>query len=199
MIHLVDDDAAVTDSCRFLLEALGHTVQCWNNSQAFLTEASLYHEGIALLDMRMPGLDGHEIFLELRQRHSTLSVIFLTGHGDIQMAVDEMKWGAIDFLQKPVAKDRLMEAIERGYQHSRHLNEILRIKKLYQCLTVKEKQVAKLVVSGDMNKDIADKLSVSLRTVEVHRSRVMEKMDADSLASLVSQLDKLESINPIEA
>ncbi|TNV16834.1 response regulator transcription factor [Buttiauxella sp. B2] len=197
MIHLVDDDAAVTDSCRFLLEGLGYTVQCWNNSRIFLTEAAVHYQGVALLDMRMPGLDGHEIFQEMRNRDSTLAVIFLTGHGDIQMAVDEMKWGAVDFLQKPVAKEPLIEAIDRGYHYSRQLNAILQIQKKYHSLTLKEKQVAELVVRGGMNKDIADQLNVSLRTVEVHRSRVMEKMDVDSLATLVSQWDKLHTINVI--
>lgn len=197
MIHLVDDDSAVTDSCRFLLEGLGYAVRCWNNSHAFINEAALFYEGVALLDMRMPGLDGHDIFKEMRRRESSLGVIFLTGHGEIQMAVDEMKWGAVDFLQKPVAKEPLVEAIERGYLHSRHLNVILQIQKNYQSLTLKEKQVAGLVVSGGMNKDIADKLNVSLRTVEVHRSRVMEKMAVESLAALVSQWDKLHAIKVI--
>ncbi|ADO48404.1 tetrathionate respiration response regulator TtrR [[Enterobacter] lignolyticus] len=191
MIHLVDDDEAVTDACRFLLAAMGYEVQCWNNSGAFLAQAGLHQEGVALLDMRMPPPDGHAIFAHLRRERSTLAVVFLTGHGDVGMAVEEMKLGAVDFLQKPVAQEPLRAAIARGYQHSRQRLETAQVRQRYASLTAKEKQVAGLVVSGSMNKDIADKLSVSLRTVEVHRARVMDKMAAASLAVLVSQLDKL--------
>lgn len=191
MIHLVDDDAAVTDACRFLLAGMGYAVQCWNDSAAFLAQAGLFQEGVVLLDMRMPPPDGHAIFAHLRHARSTLAVVFLTGHGDVGMAVEEMKLGAVDFLQKPVAQAPLNAAITRGYQHSRQRVETAQIRQRYGTLTVKEKQVAALVVTGAMNKDIADKLNVSLRTVEVHRARVMEKMAAASLAVLVSLLDKL--------
>jgi two-component system response regulator TtrR len=191
MIYLVDDDEAVTDACRFLLAGMGYAVQCWNDSGAFLAQAALDQEGVVLLDMRMPPPDGHAVFAYLRGARSTLAVVFLTGHGDVPMAVGEMKLGAVDFLQKPVAQEPLSAAIERGYQHSRQLVDTAQIRQRYASLTAKEKQVAALVASGSMNKDIADKLSISLRTVEVHRARVMEKMSVVSLAMLVSQMDKL--------
>jgi len=118
MIHLVDDDEAVTSACSYLLESLGHSVRCWNRSEQFLHEAPLGTTGVALLDMRMPEMDGHALFQAMREANSTLAVIFLTGHGDVPMAVQEIQSGAVDFLQKPVAAGALKAAIEKGYAHS---------------------------------------------------------------------------------
>ncbi|MGL5601909.1 MAG: tetrathionate respiration response regulator TtrR [Silvania sp.] len=191
MIHLVDDDEAVTHACRYLLESLGHRVQCWNHSEQFLQDASLATTGIALLDMRMPGLDGHALFQAMREANSTLAVIFLTGHGDVPMAVKEIQSGAVDFLQKPVAITALKEAITRGYAHSAALVKSHDLKLRFARLTPKEQEVAHCVVAGLMNKDIAAKMNIALRTVEVHRSRVMEKMDAKSMAELVMQVNDL--------
>lgn len=191
MIHLVDDDEAVTDACRYLLESLGHRVQCWNHSEQFLQNASLAATGIALLDMRMPGLDGHALFQAMRDQHSTLAVIFLTGHGDVPMAVKEIQSGAVDFLQKPVAVTALKEAITRGYAHSAELTKTHDLQLRYARLTPKEREVAHCVAAGLMNKDIAAKMNIALRTVEVHRSRVMDKMDAKSMAELVMQVNDL--------
>lgn len=191
MIHLVDDDEAVTHACRYLLESLGHTVQCWNHSEQFLQDASLAATGIALLDMRMPGLDGHALFQAMREANSTLAVIFLTGHGDVPMAVKEIQSGAVDFLQKPVAVTALKEAITRGYAHSAALVKSHDLQLRFARLTPKEQEVAHCVVAGLMNKDIAAKMNIALRTVEVHRSRVMEKMDAKSMAELVMQVNGL--------
>lgn len=101
-IHLLDDDTAVTNACAFLLESLGYDVKCWTQGADFLAQASLYQAGVVLLDMRMPVLDGQGVHDALRQCGSTLAVVFLTGHGDVPMAVEQMKRGAVDFLQKPV-------------------------------------------------------------------------------------------------
>lgn len=113
MIHLVDDDEAVTNSCCFLLESQGYVVKCWNQSEQFLREAPLASVGIALLDMRMPGIDGHELFRLMREENSSLAVIFLTGHGDVPMAVKEIQCGAVDFLEKPIAATVLQLAIKK--------------------------------------------------------------------------------------
>lgn len=192
MIHLVDDDEAVTRSCSFLLESLGYTVQCWNQSERFLHEAALKDTGVVLLDMRMPDMDGHRLFQAMRHDNSTLAVIFLTGHGDIPMAVKEIQSGAVDFLQKPVALDDLKEAISKGYEHSERLAKIQELKQRYGQLTPKEKAVAHYVAAGMMNKDIASQMNIALRTVEVHRSRVMEKMDARTMAELIMQMNSID-------
>lgn len=190
MIHLVDDDEAVTSACCYLLESLGHSVQCWNRSGQFLREAPLGTTGVALLDMRMPEMDGHALFQAMREANSTLAVIFLTGHGDVPMAVQEIQSGAVDFLQKPVAAGALTAAIEKGYAHSAHLTQTNELRLRYATLTPKEKEVAHWVAAGLMNKDIALKMHIALRTVEVHRARVMEKMDAKSMAELVLQINR---------
>jgi len=190
MIHLVDDDEAVTSACYYLLESLGHSVQCWNRSEQFLREAPLGTTGVALLDMRMPEMDGHALFQAMREANSTLAVIFLTGHGDVPMAVQEIQSGAVDFLQKPVAAGALTAAIEKGYAHSVRLTQTNELRLRYATLTPKEKEVAHWVAAGLMNKDIALKMHIALRTVEVHRARVMEKMDAKSMAELVLQINR---------
>ncbi len=190
MIHLVDDDEAVTSACCYLLESLGHSVQCWNRSEQFLREAPLGTTGVALLDMRMPEMDGHALFQAMREANSTLAVIFLTGHGDVPMAVQEIQSGAVDFLQKPVAAGALTAAIEKGYAHSVRLTQTNELRLRYATLTPKEKEVAHWVAAGLMNKDIALKMHIALRTVEVHRARVMEKMDAKSMAELVLQINR---------
>lgn len=191
MIHLVDDDAAVTGACCYLLESLGHRVQCWNDSQDFLQHAPLGESGVALLDMRMPGLDGHGLFQAMRAANTTLAVIFLTGHGDVPMAVKEIQSGAVDFLQKPVAATALKEAIARGYAHSARLTQTAALRQRFARLTPKEQEVAHCVAAGLMNKDMAAKMNIALRTVEVHRARVMEKMHASSMAELVMQINEI--------
>ncbi|XXD09610.1 tetrathionate respiration response regulator TtrR [Klebsiella sp. R445] len=191
MIHLVDDDDAVTRSCCFLLESMGYTVQCWNHSEQFLQEAPLTTTGIALLDMRMPVMDGHSLFQAMREADSTLAVIFLTGHGDVPMAVKEIQLGAVDFLEKPVATPALQAAISKGYEHSARLTAMQTLKRRFDTLTAKEQEVARCVVAGLMNKDIATHMHIAVRTVEVHRSRVMEKMAARNMAEFIGQMRQL--------
>lgn len=191
MIHLVDDDDAVTHSCSFLLESMGYAVQCWNQSERFLREAPLTETGVALLDMRMPGMDGHALFQAMRESNSSLAVIFLTGHGDVPMAVKEIQYGAVDFLEKPVAAQTLKDAIVKGYAHSARLTDARQLKQRFDMLTSKEKAVARYVVAGLMNKDIASQMNIALRTVEVHRSRVMEKMAAKNMAEFIGQMNQI--------
>lgn len=166
-IHLLDDDTAVTNACAFLLESLGYDVKCWTQGADFLAQASLYQVGVVLLDMRMPVLDGQGVHDALRQCGSTLAVVFLTGHGDVPMAVEQMKRGAVDFLQKPVSVKPLQAALERA--------------------------LASLVAKGFMNREIAEAMNIAVRTVEVHRARVMEKMQAGSLAELIRRFEKMAS------
>lgn len=192
VIHLVDDDSAVTGACQFLLEGFGYAVQCWNDSETFLHQANLFEEGVALLDLRMPHLDGHSLYGELLARRSTLAVIFLTGHGDLSLAVEQMKRGAVDFLQKPVSADALIAAIERAQPTSVAACERRAVAARLSSLTPKERDIARLVVGGLMNREIAERLNVAVRTVEVHRARVMEKMEAANIADLVGKLKVMD-------
>ncbi|EPP9831339.1 tetrathionate respiration response regulator TtrR [Klebsiella pneumoniae] len=185
IIHLLDNDLRVTRACAFLLESLGYEVMCWAEGEMFLAQANLYQAGVVLLDMRMPGLDGRGVHEALRQSGSTLGVVFLTGHGDVPMAVEQMKQGAVDFLQKPVSVEPLQAALERALELSMEAVSRQRILGNYQQLTPKERELALLVVQGLMNREIAQVMNIAVRTVEVHRARVMEKMHAGSLAELV--------------
>ncbi|MBK3099625.1 response regulator transcription factor [Klebsiella pneumoniae] len=184
-ISYLDDDLRVTRACAFLLESLGYEVMCWAEGEMFLAQANLYQAGVVLLDMRMPGLDGRGVHEALRKSGSTLGVVFLTGHGDVPMAVEQMKQGAVDFLQKPVSVEPLQAALERALELSMEAVSRQRILGNYQQLTPKERELALLVVQGLMNREIAQVMNIAVRTVEVHRARVMEKMHAGSLAELV--------------
>lgn len=191
IIHLLDDDLAVTRACAFLLESLGYEVQCWEEGEKFLHQADLFQTGVVLLDMRMPVLDGRGVHEALRQRGSTLAVVFLTGHGDVPMAVEQMKRGAVDFLQKPVALAPLHKALERGMTVSDERFAHRKMVECFQLLTPKERELALLVMKGLMNREIAQVMNIAVRTVEVHRARVMEKMQAGSLAELVTLLQRV--------
>ncbi|CND87528.1 tetrathionate respiration response regulator TtrR [Yersinia nurmii] len=195
VIHLVDDDLAVTDACRFLLESLGYKVCLWHQGQSFLNDADLFQTAVVLLDIRMPVLDGPQIHRRLREVGSTLAVVFLTGHGDVPLAVEQMKQGAIDFLQKPVATQPLINALQQALKHSEQAVSRHQVSLRYASLTPKEQLIAQWVAQGLINRDIANKACVSVRTVEVHRAKVMEKMAAGSLAELVSLLNKRSGIS----
>ncbi|CNI75153.1 tetrathionate respiration response regulator TtrR [Yersinia rohdei] len=192
LIHLVDDDIAVTDACRFLLESLGYPVKVWHDGEHFLARADLYQPGVLLLDIRMPLLDGTEVYAQMRQRNSTLAVIFLTAHGEVPQAVEQMKLGAVDFLQKPVATGPLIAALQQGLLHAEHLSTRRQVQLRYDSLTPREQMIAQWVVQGLLNREIAEQACVAVRTVEVHRARVMEKMGVNSLAELVSLLNPLK-------
>ncbi|NLU16338.1 tetrathionate respiration response regulator TtrR [Serratia liquefaciens] len=191
LIHLVDDDFAVTDACRFLLEGLNYRVQTWHDSQKFIDSIDPYQCGVVMLDIRMPGIDGQQVHQGLRRQNSTLAVVIVTGHGDIAMAVEEMKLGAVDFLQKPIAAAPLIEALERGIIHSQRQIEQRQRQQLFGALTPRERDIARAVAAGMTNKQIAESHFIAVRTVEVHRARVMEKMQAGSLAELVNALNRL--------
>lgn len=196
IIHLVDDDLAVTDACQFLLESLGYSSHIWNDSEFFMNNINLYQQGVILLDMRMPKFDGRQVHQYLIDKHSTLSVIFLTGHGDIPMAVEEIKKGAIDFLQKPIDSNALIMALEPAFNETKARFTIHEIRHRYASLTPREKDIAYYVIQGLMNREIADIACVSIRTVEVHRAKVMEKMAAKNIAELVTALQNIDIIAP---
>ncbi|EPO5263257.1 tetrathionate respiration response regulator TtrR [Providencia rettgeri] len=195
VIHLVDDDPDVTDACQFLLETLGYSVTVWNDSEAFIQNAALHQEGVVLLDMRMPKLDGRQVHQYLREQHSTLAVIFLSGHGDIPMAVEQVKLGAVDFLQKPIDSQQLAKTLEQARSQTKKATEGYLIKQRYETLTPREKDICGYVLQGLINREIAEAACVSVRTVEVHRSRVMEKMAVRNLAELMSTMQAVNALN----
>jgi RNA polymerase sigma factor (sigma-70 family) len=172
-----------------LMRSVGMNYAIYHSGTDFLSTYSSDFAGCLVLDIRMPGLGGLELQEQLRARNSTLPIIFITGHGDVPMAVEAMQKGALDFIQKPFRDqellDRIGDALKSDRQRRSRLHEKTDIKERMAKLTTREKEVFDLVVTGKPNKVIAYELGVSQRTVEIHRARVMEKMQAKSLADLV--------------
>ncbi|HGO5810562.1 TPA: response regulator [Mannheimia haemolytica] len=176
----------------FLLAPLGVEIQTWQSSLDFLAQADLHRQGVLLLDIRMPLPDGQQVHQQLREAQSTLAVVIMTAHGDVPMAVAELKKGAVDFLQKPASFEQLKQAIAQAEKVSEKAVKIREISQNYAKLTEKERNLVPLIMQGFTNKQIADKLAISVRTVEVHRANVMEKMQAESLAGLVQMIGELQ-------
>ena len=189
IVYIVDDDEAVRDSLCFLLKSVGIIGQGFSSGNEFLDAYEPEWEGCILLDIRMPGVSGMEVQRQLDERNCALPIIFITGHGDIPMAVEAMHLGAFDFIQKPFHDQELLDRIQQALATYRESQDELALKKdvqeRYEKLTPREKEVMEAVVRGHANKVIAMDLELSQRTVEIHRARVMEKMQARSLASLV--------------
>jgi FixJ family two-component response regulator len=188
-IYIVEDDDAVRDSLRMILESIGHNVKAFPDANSFLAN---YHENLAgcmVLDIRMPGMTGMELQRKLNDMNSILPIIFVTGHGDVQMAVEAMQQGAADFIEKPYREQDLLEKITQALTLDTKNRESLKQQKTIieqvKKLTPRERQVMKEMVHGKANKIIATDLAISQRTVEIHRARVMEKLNACSLAHLV--------------
>lgn len=188
-IFVVDDDTAVRDSMKMLLRSVGQAVETFGSGQEFFDAYSEDRAGCLILDIRMPGMSGLELQQKLNERHSIMPIIFITGHGDVPMAVEAMQAGAVDFIQKPFRDqdliDRINQALEKDQNNRAALGERNDIRKRLETLTPREREVLDLVVHGKANKVIAGDLKLSQRTVEIHRARVMEKMQASSLAHLV--------------
>jgi two-component system, LuxR family, response regulator FixJ len=188
-IFVVDDDSAVRDSLKLLLRSVGQAVETYGSGQEFLDGYNDDRAGCLVLDIRMPGMSGLELQQKLNERHSILPIIFITGHGDVPMAVEAMQAGAVDFIQKPFRDqdliDRINQALEKDNNNRAALGERNDIRRRLETLTPREREVLDLVVHGKANKVIAGDLKLSQRTVEIHRARVMEKMQASSLAHLV--------------
>lgn len=195
-VFIVDDDEAVRDSLRLLLKSIGLPVRTFASAQEFLPGYEARQPGCLVLDIRMPGMSGLELQQQLNMRGATIPVVFITGHGDIPMAVEAMQHGAFDFLQKPFRDqdliDRVQRALERDATIRAQLRTTDRIRENLASLTPREREVLSLVTAGKPNKVMAGDLGVSQRTVEIHRARVMEKMQARSLAQLVRMLMEVE-------
>ena len=188
-VYVVEDDEAVRDSLELLLKSDGKPVKTYESATAFLKDYSDKMAGCIVLDIRMPGMDGMELQKKLNEKHSILPIIFVTGHGDVPMAVDAMKEGAVDFIQKPYREEALLEKIEaalkQDLEQRKSLDEKQEIIRRIKSLTPREHEIMDRMIAGQANKVIAIELEISKRTVEIHRSRVMHKMGTHSLAHLV--------------
>lgn len=188
-IFVVDDDPGVRQSLEMLIRAIGQSVETYASAGEFLDAYTSERPGCLVLDLRMPGMSGLELQEELGSRGSNLPVIFITAHGDVPTAVDAVKGGAIDFIQKPFRDQDLIEKIELALeQNERALEDSAErgdVQARVASLTSRERQVMDIVVDGKTNKSMATELRLSERTVEIHRARVMSKMGAESLADLV--------------
>ncbi|AMF99139.1 MULTISPECIES: response regulator transcription factor [Vibrio] len=190
-LYIVDDEEPVLESMAFMLESYGYEVEAFSSGIDFLNNAELSAPGCVLLDSRMPEMRGQDVHHVMNEKFSPISVIYLTGHGDIPMAVDALKDGALDFFQKPVDGNALVVAVDNAMAQSLKNGEKLSAKQVLQNLTKREKEVLGLVVKGMKNQEMADSLCVSLRTIEVHRSNVMKKLEAESLAVLIRKVGHL--------
>ena len=191
-VYVIDDDEAVRDSLRMLLRSVGLPVVCFDAGQTFLDQVELNAPGCLVLDIRMPGISGMELAQRMREQDSLMPIIFITGHGDVPMAVEAMKLGALDFLQKPFRDqdllDRIQQALQNDAERRQEITERETIRARINSLTPRERQVLDMILEGKANKVIAIDLELSQRTVEIHRARVMEKMQARSLATLVQMV-----------
>lgn len=188
-VFVIDDDDAVRNSLRMLFGSIGLPVQVFASAQDFLLQYALEHPGCLVVDVRMPGMSGLALQHELNLRGATVPLIFITGHGDIAMAVEAMQHGAFNFLAKPFRDQDLIERVRHAMQqdaaHRLEFGNSARIRERLESLTPREREVLALVTSGKANKVMAAELGVSQRTIEIHRARVMAKMQAGSLAALV--------------
>jgi two-component system response regulator FixJ len=195
-VCIVDDDEAIRESLKLLLFAAGLQSCTYDSADSFLADPEPPKFDCMLLDVRMPGTDGLELFRLLQQRHVGYPIIFITGHGDIPLAVSAIKRGAFDFLTKPFREGELLEKIRGAiadHQFAKEqMSELQRLQEKMDSCTPRERDVLSLLASGLPNKGIAESLGISPRTVEIHRAHLMEKMEADSLPALIRMVTLLE-------
>jgi len=188
-VYVVDDDEAVRDSLQWLLEGKDYRVRCFDSAETFLSRYDPREVACLLVDIRMPGISGLELQDRLIERKSPLPVVFITGHGDVPMAVTTMKKGAMDFIPKPFKEEELLSVVERmldqareafaDFQHAANRDALM------GKLTARESQVLERIVAGRLNKQIADDLGISIKTVEAHRANIMDKLNANTVADLL--------------
>jgi two-component system response regulator DctR len=193
LVHIVDDDPAIRDALSWLFSTRQVNTEQWESGEAFLAALSPDTHGCILLDIRMEGLSGLEVFEQLRDRQSCLPVIFLTGHGDLPLAVSALKQGAADFIEKPFNDndlvDRVLDVL-RSYEASQQeRDDEQALEERLDTLSQREREVLALALEGRLNKQIAQELSITMRTVEVHRARALEKMQSRTLIELARLLD----------
>jgi FixJ family two-component response regulator len=188
-VFVVDDDEPVRDAIGLLLDTVDIPHECYDSATAFLKGYPDRRSGALVLDIRMPGMSGLELQDQLIANNDPLPIIFITGHGDIPMAVEAMKKGAMDFIRKPFRDqellDRIQEALSRDAENREHHADLEAVRTRSSSLTPREREVFERVAEGQANKVVAIDLEISERTVEIHRSQVMQKMEARNLADLV--------------
>jgi RNA polymerase sigma factor (sigma-70 family) len=197
VVFVVDDDPSVRSSLKFLMTSVGLQVESFDSADTLLKRRLPDAPSCLVLDVRLRGLSGLDFQRELAARNCHMPIIFITGHGDIPMSVRAMKAGAVEFLTKPFRDQDLLDAVrialEKDRERREREKEVSELKERFNSLTPREQKVISMVVSGMLNKQIADQLGTAENTVKVHRSRAMEKMHAQSVAELVKMIGKLES------
>jgi FixJ family two-component response regulator len=195
IVFVIDDNSAMRASVESLLRSVGHAVQSFHSAQDFLAAERHDGPGCLVLDVRLPGLSGLEFQRELIRMGAGLPIVFITGHGDVQMSVAAMKAGAIEFLTKPFRDQDLLDAVHKGLamdgDRRQRTKAIDQLRARFETLTPREREILPLVASGLMNKQIAAALQLSEITVKVHRAQVMLKLQATSLADLVRMSDRI--------
>ena len=198
IISIIDDEQQVRDAIMLLLDSVGLTSRGYESATAFLEDYDPVQPGCVITDVRMPGISGLELQKKLAEYSYSPPLIIITGHGDVAMAVDAMQEGAMDFIEKPFNDQRLLDSVHKALEldasRRGQASRIEEIRQRMESLTKREKQVMSLITQGKRNKNIADELCVSQSTVEAHRAKVMEKMQADSLSDLMRMVLALEMV-----
>ena len=191
-VYVVDDDDAVRDSLKWLLEASDYRVELYDSGESFIAKYDPKAIAVLVLDVRMPGMSGIELQHEMKLRGDTLPIIFISAHGDIDMAVNTLKAGAIDFLQKPVDDQRLLKTIENAVSHNlaqrRGKREVTDFRNRLESLTQREREVIRMVAQGYSNKEVAREYGISEKTVQVHRGSAYRKLDLHNAAEIARLL-----------
>lgn len=189
IVHIVDDDSAIRDSLSMLMKSVGFEPQTYASAEKFLDKADLESPGCLVADVRMQGMSGLELQQVLNEKDIKLPVIIITGHGDVPMAVQAMKAGAVDFLEKPYDNNllinRIKQCIKEASKEQDKESKLTEAKLKLAQLTPREQEVMNLLVAGKHNKEIANEMNISVRTAEAHRAKVMKKLQVDSLSGVV--------------
>ena len=197
VVFVVDDDPSVRASLKFLVSTVGLQVESFDSAEAFLNKKPPDGPSCLVLDVRLRGMSGLDLQRELAARDLRIPIVFITGHGDIPMSVRAMKAGAVEFLSKPFRDQDLLDAIRAALERDRarrdQEKEVTELQQRFESLTLRQREVTAMVVSGFLNKQIADELGTAENTVKVHRSRAMEKMRAKALADLIKMIEKVKA------
>ncbi|MET0015438.1 MAG: response regulator transcription factor [Sedimenticola sp.] len=199
-VFIVDDDQEVRDALQLLMESVGLNVETFGSAQEYLDQFDPGRPGCLVLDIRMPGMSGLDLQARLAAENIHPPIVIITGHGDVPMAVRAVQAGAVDFVQKPFNDQQLLDSVHRAIEQDAvqrgEVSKLLEIRDRLDKLTPREREVMELVIAGKRNKVIAADLNISQSTVEAHRAKVMEKMEADTLSSLMRMMLTLEAHAP---